>query len=351
MDETPDSPRTLGGNVEPGDRGFVAKDRAQATTPSERFELHDPRADLTYRTRTFVDMVTRANQIGASRFVAIDPEGVRSTVSKVAGVWRRDVREARRAAEPKAETDRVASPKPPRVQPDKAVAAERTVRVLKIEAALHERYVIKRAPIRIGDVIIGQTEYRHRGDTTRVAFTESAFRLSTDNNSPSVARSMVDVAEARGWQELRISGNEDFRRMVWLEASVRDVKTVGYHAVQADLDLLAKEKSTRQINRVEPAAAPGITSSTTPPVKQSERGSGGRKAVLAALEALLVARNVPERQRNAVMAAAAENLAARTRQGEVHRIKVYDKSAPSQVPLITPSREVRREQERGTRSR
>ena len=48
----------------------------------------------------------------------------------------------------------------------------------------------------------------------------------------------------------------------------------------------------------------------------------------------------------AVMAAAAENLAARLRQGEIHKVKVFDKSAPVQSQLVRPAREVQRTQER-----
>ena len=106
--------------------------------------------------------------------------------------------------------------------------AERAALVARLESALVERYLIKRAPVTVGDVTIGRTEYRFRGDTSRVAFTESTFRLATDTNSPSVARSMVDVAETRNWKALRVSGNEDFKRLVWLEASVRGVKSLGY---------------------------------------------------------------------------------------------------------------------------
>ena len=67
--------------------------------------------------------------------------------------------------------------------------AERTAQVARIESALMNRYVIKRAPVTVGDLTIGRTEYRFRGDTSRVAFTESTFKLATDANSPSVARS------------------------------------------------------------------------------------------------------------------------------------------------------------------
>ena len=81
------------------------------------------------------------------------------------------------------------------------------------------------------------------------------------------------------------------------------------------------------------------------------RGGGGRKAVLAALEAVLLAEHVPEAQRRAVMPAAADNLAQRVRNGETHRVKVYDRAAPTQRPIATPSPEAQRTRERSAPSR
>jgi hypothetical protein len=212
-----------------------------------------------------------------------------------------------------------------------------------------DRYLIKRAPVTVGDVTIGRTEYRFRGDTSRVAFTESTFRLATDTNSPSVARSMMDVAEARNWRALRVSGNEDFKRMVWLEASVRGVKTLGYEPNPGDLEVLKKEREARLVNRIEPdrlGKGVGPGAAATPADKASARGGGGRKAVLVAIEAVLVAKGVPAKQREAVMAAATEKLAQRIRDGQAPRVKVYDKAAPSQRPVVMPTPEVQRTRER-----
>ena len=78
----------------------------------------------------------------------------------------------------------------------------------------------------------------------------------------------------------------------------------------------------------------------------SARGGGGRKALLAAIEALLVAKRVPEKQRKAVLAPATEKLAQRIREGQAPRVKVYDKAAPSQRPIVVPTPEVQRTRER-----
>jgi hypothetical protein len=365
-----------GGTVEPANRATIAKDLFQTPidVPGERYELRDAMADLTYRSNKLAEIIAKADQLGSSRFTAIDAEGQRTTVQRVDGEWQRG---AQRAAAPERPLDPLpardevpdvagadaasraqatAEPKAPARSDDvdaKAIArldaqAERAALVARLEAALVERYLIKRAPVAVGDMTIGRTEYRFRGDTTRVAFTESTFKLATDTNSPSVARSMVDVAEARNWRSLRVSGNEDFRRMVWLEASVRGVRTLGYEPNPGDLELLKKERESRLVNRIEPArdAAGGKAAGTTPAEKGSARGSGGRKAVLAAIEAVLVAKRVPEKQREAVMAAATEKLAQRVRDGQAPRVKVYDKAAPSQRPVVMPAPEVQRTRER-----
>ena len=358
-----------GGTVEPANRATVAKERFQTPVdvPGERYELRDPFAEVTYRANTLPEIVAKADQIGSSRFVAVDAEGQRTTVQKVDGEWQRG---PQRAAPPERPLDAtpirddvpqaanvVPMPNSPRqheVADAKVIAkidaqAERAAVVARLETTLMDRYVIKRAPVTVGDVTIGRTEYRFRGDTSRVAFTESTFRLATDTNSPSVARSMVDVAEARNWRALRVSGNEDFKRMVWLEASVRGVKTLGYEPSPGDLEVLKKEREARLVNRIEPdrlGRGDSQGTAATPADKASARGGGGRKAVLVAIEAVLVAKGVPEKQRAAVMAAATEKLAQRIRDGQVPKVKVYDKAAPSQRPVVMPTPEVQRTRER-----
>jgi len=360
---------TQGGTVEPANRApvAIAKFQTPEPDPGERYELRDPFAEVTYRANTFPEMAAKADQLGSTRFVAVSEDGKRTPIQKVDGVWQRGEQRPAPPERPldpgplRDEVPEAASTAPApgasksATQPEqvdaKAVAkidaqAERAALVERLEAALMDRYIIKRAPVTMGDVTIGRTEYRFRGDTSRVAFTESTFRLATDTNSPSVARSMVDVAEARNWKALRVSGNEDFKRMVWLEASARGVKILGYEPNPGDLEVLKREREARQVNRIEPARDASNGAAAAPAEKASARGGGGRKAVLAAIEAVLVAKKVPEKQRAAVMAAATEKLAQRIRDGQVPKVKVYDKAAPSQRPVIVPTPEMQRSRDR-----
>lgn len=349
-------PTSMGGTVTPADRLAAVKSVLQSSNAAptqERYELRDPFAEVTYRTTSFADATTRAEQLGSHRYVAIGADGKRTTLTKVDGQWQRgQQRPALRRPDLTDERDDE-SPKPlriaattaredPRAQIDPLSDAklERDAQAARIEATLLERYLIKRAPVALGQLTIGRTEYRFRGDATRIAFIESTFRLATETNSPSVARSMVDVAQARHWRGLRISGHDDFRRMVWLEASVREMRTAGYEPTAADLEILKREREARQINRIE------RTAPSDDPPNPKGRG-GGRKAVLAAIEAVLLAKQVPEARRAAVLDAASKQLAQREHQGHVHRVKVYDSSAPSRRQAPTPATEPQRTRERG----
>lgn len=353
----------MGGTVEPANRAAVAKEKFQ--TPQEfqgeRFELRDPFAEVTYRAKTMAEMVKKADEVGSHRFAAIAVDGKRTPVVKVGNQWQRDEHLPARTERPldpgPAQGDLADTPTSPSKaakqpeQPDaKALAkiesdAERAALVARLETALKDRYIIKQAPVSVGDIKIGHTEYRFRGDTSRVAFTESTFRLATDTNSPSVARSMVDVAQARNWKGLRVSGSEDFRRLVWLEASVRGVKALGYEPNPADLDVLRRDQQARQSNRIEPTPGSSAGAGAASAEKSSVRG-GGRKAVVAAIEAILVAKRVPEAQRSAVLAAATEKLAQRTRAGLEAKVKVYDKAASPQRAPVAPTPEQSRSRDR-----
>jgi hypothetical protein len=367
-----------GGTVEPVDRVAVAKALYQTLgeEPGERYEMRDPFAEVTYRTNSLSEMLLKAERLGSSKFVAVNDQGHRTTVHKGPAGWQREAEPGQTQAT--APTPAVA----PEAEPTKAPAtarlsksaardavataapglesaasvaridaqAEREALVARLEAALVERYLIKRAPVTVGDLTVGRTEYRFRGDSSRVAFTESTYRLATDTNSPSVARSMVDVAQARNWQALRVSGNEDFRRLVWLESSTRGVKAQGYEPNPADLEVLKREREARHINRIEPDRSDAYNALPISD-KASARGSGGRKAVLVAIEGVLVAKRVPVAQREAIMAAASEKLAQRTRDGQSFKVKVYDKAAPSQRPLIAPAPEQQRSRERAAPAR
>ncbi|WP_271009266.1 LPD7 domain-containing protein [Paucibacter sp. B51] len=354
---------TPGGQIEPESRSRgVAKavrQRAVDVSHDTHYELRDPFAEVTYRTKSFADMVSTADRLGSVRFVEIGEDGTRRAVTKTAGTWPSPTQTSKKPGKARApgsksldtvQVEREAqASKPlelslemPKLSPNPVEETR-----ARIEAALEERYLVHRKPLALGSLSLGQIEYRFRADSSRLAFTETSLRLATEVNNPSVARSMVDVAEARNWNGLRVSGHEDFKRIVWLEASVRGLKTVGYEVKPGDLELVQREREARLINRIEPAADAPNTGAQTSAAKATARGGGSRKAVLAAIEALLRSKGVPELTRNAVLDAAAEKLLQRQHAGQNPKVKVYDLSAPSRATANERTPDAHRERDRG----
>ncbi|EBO0602636.1 hypothetical protein DS074_23875 [Salmonella enterica] len=96
----------------------------------------------------------------------------------------------------------------------------------------------------------GKYYFGNRPDS--LAFIDKGAKLQTKLSSEQVAASMVDIAEARGWTELQLSGTEDFRRAAWLEAASRGLASRGYKPKEEDLARLKKLTNDRTSNEIEP---------------------------------------------------------------------------------------------------
>ncbi len=97
---------------------------------------------------------------------------------------------------------------------------------------------------------VGGTFY-HPKNTDLVAFEDKGNKLETRSDSEHIAESMVRIAEARGWDEIKVSGSETFRREVWLEAASRGIQVKGYSPSEQDKAQLAKRASERPANDIE----------------------------------------------------------------------------------------------------
>lgn len=86
---------------------------------------------------------------------------------------------------------------------------------------------------------VGNTFY-NRKNSAQVAFEDKGNKLETLSNSETIAESMVRIAQARGWDEIKVSGSEIFRREAWLEAAAHGMHVRGYNPSKQDRVELAK---------------------------------------------------------------------------------------------------------------
>ncbi len=77
-------------------------------------------------------------------------------------------------------------------------------------------------------------KFYHPKNAELVAFEDKGNRLETHSNSEYIAESMVRIAQARGWDEIKVSGSETFRKEVWMEAATRGMHVKGYTPTEQD---------------------------------------------------------------------------------------------------------------------
>ena len=86
----PNGRSSAGGTVEPVTRPRVpTPETGLVQQPGERYELRDPQAEVTYRVATLQDVLGKAQQLGITRFTAINDEGQRTPISKANDQWQR----------------------------------------------------------------------------------------------------------------------------------------------------------------------------------------------------------------------------------------------------------------------
>lgn len=78
-------------------------------------------------------------------------------------------------------------------------------------------------------------KYFFRDRNNALAFEDRGGKIATSVEDPVVAASMVDLATAKGWKELKVTGSESFRKAIWLEAAQRGITVRGYDPKPQDV--------------------------------------------------------------------------------------------------------------------
>lgn len=89
------------------------------------------------------------------------------------------------------------------------------------------------------------------------AFTDRGRKLTTPSENTQVIRSLVAIAQARGWHEIHIKGTDRFKRAAWFAAREAGLKVRGYELRAHEEQQLApaRPQSAGRTNRVAHEAA------------------------------------------------------------------------------------------------
>lgn len=129
---------------------------------------------------------------------------------------------------------------------DNQVASDEVFNATKNDVKPIVPVEVEQKYLRVGD------KYYHPKNTEVVAFEDKGNKLETRSNSEQVAETMVTIARARGWDEIKVSGTETFRKEVWLEAAAHGMQVKGYTPSEIDKAELAKRTRDVEANKVEP---------------------------------------------------------------------------------------------------
>jgi hypothetical protein len=133
-----------------------------------------------------------------------------------------------------------AAPSDPDIAAISKRAIKRPIADEELSQALLARFVVSHEKRNILDR--GTTEFTYRAGQQQgnVAFVDAGKTLQTSLNDKETIRAMVEVASAKNWKEVTLTGTEDFKRAAWLEARLNGLDVRGYDTRDADRQLLAE---------------------------------------------------------------------------------------------------------------
>jgi hypothetical protein len=99
------------------------------------------------------------------------------------------------------------------------------------------------------------------------AFTDRGDRLTTQSENSEVVRSLIVIAQSRGWGEVRVRGSERFRREAWAAAQTAGIEIRGYKPSEFEQSRLA-----RTIAQQSATHSPRVAES--PPTPRDRAGAG-----------------------------------------------------------------------------
>ena len=95
-------------------------------------------------------------------------------------------------------------------------------------------------------------KFYERENPASVAFEDRGDKgLHTSKSDKDTIKAMLDMAQSKGWESIKLKGSEEFKREAWMEAQMRGIKTKGYEPSEKDkLELQARQEE-RTSNQIE----------------------------------------------------------------------------------------------------
>jgi len=95
------------------------------------------------------------------------------------------------------------------------------------------------------------SNFYFRDSTEKLAFKDGGNKLVSACNDERVAFGMANMAEARGWTQIKVNGHPDFRQKVWMECALKGIVVKGYNPTEQDKVALEARQNRQMRNSIE----------------------------------------------------------------------------------------------------
>lgn len=149
-------------------------------------------------------------------------------------------------------------------------------------AKQHNLYTIDNRTLR-GKERVYYADYQQKSEVMRA----QENRITTKLDDRQTVSAVLDLAQDRGWDRIRLRGSDSFRREAWVQAQVRGIEVSGYKPKDTDLQEAARRQSAAKpvATATEQAAAPKRDArSAKAPVSEQSSQRAEEKAVWGAVE-------------------------------------------------------------------
>ena len=110
------------------------------------------------------------------------------------------------------------------------------------------------------------------------AFSDRGGRLTTPSENTEVIRSLVAIAEARGWSEITVRGTERFRKDAWFAARLAGLDVRGYRPTEFEQAHLVRTLSRDKGEMTQEASGGALSGFAHREQSEDDRGRGSRNS-------------------------------------------------------------------------
>jgi Large polyvalent protein-associated domain 7 len=128
---------------------------------------------------------------------------------------------------------------------------KRPVQESELPQAIRSRFIVSAEKSALFEASKTEFTFRSGQQQGRLAFYDSGKQLVTTLEDKATITSMLEVAKVKNWNEITVTGSDDFRRQAWLEARLTKIEVRGYEPKESDKKLLLElEKTNLADNRI-----------------------------------------------------------------------------------------------------